>query len=138
MRGAEYVLLMLAPVAVAMATFLSGSAPRWFENVLVLFIFPTAVWAALGAGMRAVTVANFLVAAIVIVATVLRRGPFADLPDGEEILLQQSYIYALALATLLLATERAERTSAEQNMRESEGRFRSRDPCRNCVFRNAS
>ena len=125
MRGAEYVLLMLAPVAVAMATFLSGSAPRWFENVLVLIIFPTAVWAALGAGMRAVTVANFLVAAIVIVATVLRRGPFADLPDGEEILLQQSYIYALALATLLLATERAERMSAEQNMRESEGRFRS-------------
>ena len=123
--GAGYVLLMLAPVAVAAATFLSGTAPRWVENVLVLIIFPTAVWAALGTGMRAVTVSNFLVAAIVIVATVLRRGPFAGLPDGEAILLQQSYIFALALATLLLAAERAERKYAEQHLRESEDRFRS-------------
>ena len=120
-----HILLMLAPVAMAMAIFVVVPAPRWMENVLVLITFPTAVWAALATGMRAVTAGNFLLAAIVIVATTLGRGPFAGLLDVEAILLQQSYIYALALATLLLTAERAERKSAEKNMRESEERFRS-------------
>ena len=124
-RDAGYALLMLIPVAVALVTFAAWPEPHWIENVLVLMLFPTAVWAALGTGMRALTVSNFLVATIVIVASLLERGPFAGLPDVEAILLQQSYIYTLALATLLLAAGRAERNSAEQNLRESEGRFRS-------------
>ena len=124
-RDIRVILLMLTPVAVALATFTARPAPYWIENLLVLLLFPTAVWAALGTGMRAVTVANFLVATIVIVASLLGRGPFAGLPDVEAILLQQSYIYTLALATLLLAAGHAERKSAEQNLRESEERFRS-------------
>jgi diguanylate cyclase (GGDEF)-like protein/PAS domain S-box-containing protein len=122
-HDAKHVLFGLAPAAVALATFTAMRDHHWLENVLVLAIFPTAIWAALGTGMRAVTLSNFLVAAIAIVATLLGRGPFAAGPPVESILVQQTYVYTLTLATLLLAAARAEGHAADKEMRSSQALF---------------
>ena len=119
-------LVTLAPVTVAAGVFFFLPANcLWLQNVLVLAVFPVAVWAALEANVRQVTLSNILVAAVVILGTYFDFGPFSSLATTPAVLQQQGFGYTVALIALLLASTRTEQRAAMAELQRSQTLFSS-------------
>lgn len=118
-------LVLLLPCAVSIFTFAMPAGHSWMHDLMVLAIFPIAVWCSLEASVRAITLANLTFAAVAVIGTTVGRGPFADMPDVFGSIIQQGYIYSLALIMLVLGTAKAQQRATEAELRKSETRFRS-------------
>ncbi len=95
----------------------------WLQNVLLLAVFPVAVWAALEGEVRQVALSNFLVAVVVIIGTRFDFGPFSNLAVTAAVLQQQGFGYAVALAALLLVSSRAEQRQGMVELARSQKLF---------------
>ncbi|MBI3715267.1 MAG: PAS domain S-box protein, partial [Betaproteobacteria bacterium] len=112
-------------VAVVALTFSLPQHDDWLMNLLMLSAFPAAVWGAQRASLRAITFVNAAMALAVLAGTTVGNGPFAGAPGVFGSIVQQGYIYALALVTMVVGAARAQRRLDERSLRESEARFRS-------------
>jgi diguanylate cyclase (GGDEF)-like protein/PAS domain S-box-containing protein len=118
-------LVLLLPCVVSVLTFVMPAGHSWVHDLMVLAIFPVAVWCSLEASVRAIALANLMLAAIAVIGTTMGRGPFAGMPDVFGSIIQQGYIYSLALIMLVLGTAKAQQRATENELRKSETRFRS-------------
>ncbi len=116
-------LVMLLPCAFAAIAFSLTRVDPWVHDLLVLTIFPFAVWCALRSSVRAIALANLVIAAIAVFTTSTGRGPFADQPDLYRSIVQQGYLYALSLVMLVLGVTRARQRTAEVGLRRSQSLF---------------
>jgi diguanylate cyclase (GGDEF)-like protein/PAS domain S-box-containing protein len=110
-------LLAGAPMVAAATVFVVSPQASLPQQLPLLAIGPIAVVAALFAGVKAVTLSNFLIAGIIVVGTLTGYGPFAEGSAAGTFALQVS-IYALTFTTLLAVAARVERQAAA---REAEG-----------------
>ncbi|MEJ5887346.1 diguanylate cyclase [Pseudokineococcus marinus] len=86
----------------------------WFAtgDLLPFALLPVSVWHALRRSTTAVAGHVIVSAAVVIAATLLRSGPFGDLPTPEAVVQAQCFIAVVALLSLVLALHRDEREDA--------------------------
>ncbi|WP_298805275.1 bifunctional diguanylate cyclase/phosphodiesterase [uncultured Pseudokineococcus sp.] len=86
----------------------------WFAagDLLPFALLPVSVWHALRRSTTAVAGHVIVSAAVVIAATLVRSGPFADLPTPEAVVQAQCFIAVVALLSLVLALHRDEREDA--------------------------
>ena len=92
---------------------------QWFQNgryPLGFLVFPSLIWAALRFDQRVVTLAIAGLAGVAISWTVHGEGPFAMATTNESLLLLQTYVGVVTLATLILFAAVAERRRAEAGM----------------------
>jgi diguanylate cyclase (GGDEF)-like protein/PAS domain S-box-containing protein len=115
--------VMFLPCIFAAVAFSLPRAEPWVHDLLVLTIFPFAVWCALRSSVRAITLANLIIALIAVFSTSTGRGPFADQPDLYRSIVQQGYLYSLSLVMLVLGVARAQQRAAEKNLRRSQKLF---------------
>ena len=89
---------------------------QWFQNgryPLVFLVFPSLIWAALRFNQRVVTLCIVALAGVAIWWTVHGEGPFAMDSTNESLLVLQTYVGVVTLASLILFASVAERRSAE-------------------------
>ena len=122
-RGLQNWFLLVLCIAVLL-TFSTPPGLTWVHYLAEFAIFVIGVWCALGAGRRAVAAASFVIAIIVIACTSLGLGPFAELSALYSSIVQQGYIYALALMMMVLSATRAQQRQSQRELRASEARFR--------------
>ncbi len=94
---------------------------QWFPNdryPLVFLVFPSLIWAALRFNQRIVTVCIVALAGVAISWTVHGAGPFAMDTTNESLLVLQTYVGVVTLASLILFASVAERRSAEEVMQQ--------------------
>ena len=94
---------------------------QWFQNgryPLGFLVFPSLIWAALRFNQRVVTLAIAGLAGVAIWWTVHGDGPFAMATTNESLLLLQTYVGVVTLATLILSASVTERRSAEEEMKK--------------------
>lgn len=120
-RNAFLLLLCLA----VLLTFMTPPGLSWIHYLAEFAIFVIGVWCALGAGRRAVARVSFVIAVIVIAGTSCNLGPFAELDAIHSSIVQQGYIYALALMMLVLAATQAQQRQSQRDLRLGEARFRN-------------
>lgn len=118
-------LVLLLPCAISVFTFSMPAGHGWMHDLMVLAIFPVAVWCSLEASVRAIALTNLMLAGVAVIGTTMGRGPFGGMPDVYGSIIQQGYIYSLALIMLVLGTARAQQRATEGELRQSETRFRS-------------
>ncbi len=118
-------LVLLLPCAISILTFALPAGHNWLHDLMVLAIFPIAVWCSLESSVRALALTNFFLAAVAVIGTTLGRGPFAGMPDVFGSIIQQGYVFSLALIMLVLGTARAQQRATEAELRTSEMRFRN-------------
>ena len=116
---------LLIPCLAAMLTFNTPPTLTWIHYLAEFAIFVMGVWCALEAGRRAVALASFVIAVLVIAGTSLSLGPFTQLPDIYSSIVQQGYIYALALMMLVLCATRAQQRQYQRALGQSEARFKN-------------
>ena len=116
---------LLMPCLAVLLTFAMPPRLTWFHYLAEFAIFVIGVWCALEAGRRAVALASFVIAMIVIAGTSLGLGPFAELSPIYGSIVQQGYIYALALMMLVLCAARTQQRQVQRKLRASEARFRN-------------
>ena len=116
---------LLLPCLVAVLTFSAPPTLAWVHHLAEFAIFAIGVWCALEASRLAVVMASFVISLVVIGGTSLGLGPFAELPAIYSSIVQQGYIYALALMMLVLCASRAQQRQFQRELRASEARFRS-------------
>lgn len=90
---------------------------QWFQNgryPLGFLVFPSLIWAALRFNQRVVTAAIAGLAGVAIWWTVHGEGPFAMATTNESLLLLQTYVGVVTLATLILSASVTERRRAEE------------------------
>ncbi|MEO8103418.1 MAG: PAS domain S-box protein, partial [Betaproteobacteria bacterium] len=83
------------------------------------------VWCALEAGRFAVALASLVISVVVITGTSLGLGPFTGLPTIYNSIVQQGYIYSLALMLMVLCAARTQQRRVQRELRDSEERFRN-------------
>lgn len=88
------------------------------RNPLEFIFIPLVVWAAYRFGHPGSTLVVLIAAAAAIWHTARGLGPFAITATNESLLLLQTYIACLAVSGLTLAGAVAERSRAEQDVRE--------------------
>ncbi|MCY7387080.1 MAG: MASE1 domain-containing protein, partial [Burkholderiales bacterium] len=116
---------LLIPCLAALMTFSTPSRLTWVHYLAEFTIFAIGVWCALDAGRRAIALASIVISVIVILGTSLGHGPFTQLPDIYSSIVQQGYIYALALMMLVLCAARTQQRQFQRELRDSEARFRN-------------
>ncbi len=79
-------------------------------------LIPLLLWATFRFGQAGVTLGNFIVSAVAVIATVRGIGSFASSDLNESLGLLQSFIAVIVLTTLMLGAVLAERTKAESNL----------------------
>ncbi len=119
----DFALLLVS--AVVLLTFSVPIHEDWLADLLVLAAFPAAVWGAQRASMRAIVLVNAMIALTVLVGTSFGNGPFGATPSLFGSIVQQGYLYALTLVTMVVGAARAQQRNAEQNVRKSEARLKS-------------
>ena len=117
--------LIVLPIAVAFFTFVVLPTYDRTGVLLLLSIFPVIVWWVLTARLKSIALSNALIAVIAVVATATGHGPFADIAGLHGKIVQQGYVYAVALVALVLGAGLLEKATAEGALRESDNRFRS-------------
>ena len=85
---------------------------------LVFLIFPSLIWAALRFNQRIVTLCIVGLAGVAIWSTVHGEGPFAMATINESLLVLQSYVGVVSLASLILFASVTERRLAEEVTRQ--------------------
>ncbi len=116
---------LLIPCLAAMLTFNTPPTLTWIHYLAEFAIFVMGVWCALEAGRRAVALASFVISVLVIAGTSQSLGPFTELPDIYSSIVQQGYIYALALMMLVLCATRTQQRQYQRELGQSEARFRN-------------
>jgi diguanylate cyclase (GGDEF)-like protein/PAS domain S-box-containing protein len=116
-------MVILFPCLVALLTFTSPPGDMWFHSLFVFAVFTVGVWCAIEANRRSIALANFLIAAIAVAGTSLGRGPFADQLDIFGTIVEQGYIYAIALTMLVLGAARTQQRTADRELRRSQALF---------------
>ena len=116
---------LLIPCLAAMLTFNTPPTLTWIHYLAEFAIFVMGVWCALEAGRRAVALASFVISVLVIAGTSQSLGPFTELPDIFSSIVQQGYIYALALMMLVLCATRTQQRQYQHELGQSEARFRN-------------
>jgi PAS domain S-box-containing protein len=86
--------------------------------------FPVLIWAALQFGPPGASAATALVSALAIWGAAQGRGPFIGPTFHESVLALQAFMSIVAATVLVLAAVVAERTRAEEALRDGEERFR--------------
>ena len=122
-RGPQNWFLLLLCIAVLL-TFTTPPGLTWVHYLAEFAIFVIGVGCALEAGRRAVARASLAIAVIVIAGTSQGLGPFAELSANVSSIVQQGYIYALALMMMVLSAARAQQRQSQRELRTSEARFR--------------
>ncbi len=90
---------------------------QWFQNgryPLGFLVFPSLIWAALRFNQRVITLCIASLAGVAIWWTVHGDGPFAMATVNESLLLLQTYVGVVTLATLILFASVTERRHAER------------------------
>ena len=92
-----------------------------FALALAYFSFPFLMWAALRFGMRGVTLALVVLAAISIQSAMEGRVPGISIQDSrlDAVIIVQLYLAVMAVPSLFLAAAMDERREAERKIRES-------------------
>ena len=116
---------IVLPSVVALCTFVMPPAYDRTGLLLMLSMFPVIVWCALSARLKLIALSNAMVAMIAVVATATGHGPFADSAGLHGNVVQQGYVYAVAIVALVLGAGLLEKATAESALRESEYRFRT-------------
>ena len=116
---------MVLPCLAALLTFSTPPTLNWVHYLAEFAIFAIGVWCALEARRHAVALASFVISVIVIAGTSLQLGPFTQLPEIYSSIVQQGYIYALALTMLVLSATQAQQRQSQRRLRDSEARFRN-------------
>ena len=109
----------LAASALVFGEFL----PLTTERVLVLIVFPCAVWAALRTGPRGATAVALFFSSVATFQTLASRGPFAHEGLVSGLFLVECFGCVVAATALLAAAAYAERVRAEESTRASRERF---------------
>ncbi|MBI3415842.1 MAG: MASE1 domain-containing protein [Verrucomicrobia bacterium] len=115
-RLGEALLMLFALTITSLLVF-----GQWFQNgryPLGFLVFPSLIWAALRFNQRVVTLAIAGLAGVAIWWTVHGEGPFAMVTTNESLLLLQTYVGVVTLATLILSASVAERQRAEEAMQK--------------------
>jgi signal transduction histidine kinase/CheY-like chemotaxis protein len=120
-RLAEGLGLVAGLVATTLAVF-GGSSPSDSANTaLVYIVFPFVIWAALRFGPSGATLVAFVTSAIAITGTVNGFGPFAK-AAADRLVYLQLFMAVVAVTGLCLGAAIAERSSAEESLREADRR----------------
>ena len=115
--------LLILCVAVLL-TFTTPPRLTWIHYLAEFSIFVIGVWCALEAGRRALARASLAIAIIVIAGTSQGLGPFTEFSAIYSSIVQQGYVYALALMMMVLSAARAQTRQSQRELRASEARFR--------------
>ncbi len=115
-------LVLLAPLNVAAFGLLGRS--ELFLLLLPYSTFPFQLWAALRVGIRGVTSATIVLAAIAVAFAAQGRVTSIHETHLATVIVVQLYIAIMAIPTLFLAAVVAERRRTAETLRESEGRLR--------------
>ncbi len=86
-------------------------------NLPLFFVAPIVVWAAFRLGQRTVFSAIAAVSGMVIAATAVARGPFAEHDLNRSLLELQLFVAAFAIMTVILNAVIRERRRAEEELR---------------------
>ncbi len=123
-RELEAAALVVILVGLNWLAFFGLPALSEFNEVLTYLNFPFVMWAALRFGMRGVTSAVGIIAAVVVadVVTGGGHGPLNPTSAGNVALVVQVYLAVLAVPALVLAAESLERGDAEASRLASEQR----------------
>jgi signal transduction histidine kinase len=90
---------------------------------LIFLVFPFVIWAARRLGVRGATLVNVVLAGVAVWATIKRHGPFWELPMPHRLVVLQSFIASMAIASLLLALLTDECRRALEEVRQSRDRI---------------
>jgi signal transduction histidine kinase len=115
-RLSEALLMYASLMATSLVAF-----GQWFLNgryPLGFLVFPSLIWAALRFNQRVVSLAILGLAGVAITWTVNGEGPFALGTINESLLVLQTYVGVVTLATLILFASVAERQRAEEEMQK--------------------
>ena len=110
----ESLVLFALLIIVTGYIFATANGSSVFHQAAIYMIFPFAIWAALRLGQFGAVTTVLIVSGISIWGTVHGRGPFAELPINESLILLQTFTGVVALTSLTLAAAASERRSAEQ------------------------
>ena len=116
---------LLIPCLAALLAFGTPPTLAWIQNLAEFSIFVVGVWCALIVGRGAVALASLVISIIVIAGTSLGLGPYTELPAIYSSIVQQGYIYALALMMMILCAARIQQQQSNLQLQESETRFRT-------------
>ena len=115
-RWSEALLMFLTLAVTSLMVF-----GQWFQNgryPLGFLVFPSLIWSALRFNQRLVTLAIAGMAGVAIWWTEHGEGPFAMATTNESLLLLQTYVGVVTLATLILSASVMERRRAEEEMQK--------------------
>src|SRR5262245_3390988 len=116
-RFTEAAAIMFVVVGVGLTAFASGPAMARYPSVLA-WIFPPLLWAAVRFGPRAAATTLFCIAALSLMGTATRLGPFVLLTESGGVLSLQLFWIVLYLPVMLLAASIREREHAEAALQE--------------------
>lgn len=114
----EAVAVAIGLMVVGWLTFWGASPFGARHYPLEFLCVPFLLWAALRLGPRDAVTAVLVLAAFAIWGTLEGAGPFARPSPNESLLLLQAFLGANAVMTLVVATVVAERTGAEDLLRQ--------------------
>jgi integral membrane sensor domain MASE1 len=87
-------------------------------------MIPALLWMASRFGQRGTTLAMFFLAVVGIFSAVSGSGPFAVADVDDSLLLLQNFLMVVAVMSLILAADVAQRQRVEAGLRASEHRYR--------------
>jgi PAS domain S-box-containing protein len=124
-RVAEGICLLVLVVVTTAMVFIGPFALISSRHPLGYVVFPFVIWGALRFGQQGTTTVTFVASAVAIWGALHGSGPFATGNPHESLILLQLFMGTVAVSGLLLAAAVAERSRAEEALRESEERFRA-------------
>lgn len=117
----EMVLMLGGLATIAYRTFIATGAESY--PALLYSLVPFLLWAALRFGIAGTSNSMIVVAVLAIVGAVHRRGPFIGVPP-YNVLSLQVFLLVTATSFMLLAAAVDQHKADEEELRESEERFR--------------
>jgi PAS domain S-box-containing protein len=100
-----------------------GSSTTTRTPVSSFLVVPLVLWTAFRFGQKGTTVVTFIVGCLATVGTLRGHGPFAVASRDISLLLLQDFIGVLAVMTLILAADVAQRHRTDADLRVSEQRY---------------
>ena len=119
-RFLEASLLAAAVVLVSSTVFVGWPVRTFFDLPLTVLVIPLLVWAALRFDSRAVILAVSVISGIAIIGALGGSGPFAVSNQNTGLLLLQTFIGIVTLASLALAAAVSEGELAQATLHEKD------------------
>ena len=117
---------LLSLIVVSWVIYNSRSGSNLSGYPLEYLPFPLVIWATIQFGQRGAVIASLIVSSIAIWGGSQGGGPFIGKAQSinQAILFLQAFMSVIVITSLLLAATVAERTEAEDSLRESEIKYR--------------